>query len=235
MAPHAVVDDIQRDTFPSASNPSETESALNLFRSAERTGVFLTESDAIADLLHPRLVEAWARVGDRFPDHLARNLLLAAGAGAAMRRKGDNSVRMDIALGPPWPAFGCAEAEFGDTAVLDAPRDLMDDIAVSVGRFGKNIETLVALVITDLLPNRRSEYWRIVQDIRAVLELRIGTVTVFALFLLVWQGKRLVDLPTDLFHVDVETENYRIAVLEPLLGRELKIGLAPRPWVDIAK
>lgn len=235
MVPHAVVDDSLRDAFPETDDPAESLAALEAFLSVPRTGEFLQESDALADDMRSRLLNAWGRVGDRFPDHLARNLLIAVGAGAAMRRKGDNAVRMDIALGAPWPAFGCAEAEFGDVAVLDAPRDLMDDVAVSVGRFGKDKDSLVALVVTDILPNRRSEYWRIVQDVREVLGVKIGTVTVLALGLLVWRGKRISDLPADLFHVDVDTESYRTAVLEPLLGRKLRISPAPRPSVDVAK
>lgn len=235
MIPHALVDDAQRDAFPETDDPALTESALAALSAVPHSGSFLTESDAVADDLRSRLVSAWNRIGDRFPDHLARNLLIAAGAGAAMRRKGDNAARMDIALGPPWPDFGCAEAEFGDVAVLDAPRDLMDDVAVSVGRLGKDKESIRALVVTDVLPNRRSEYWRIVKDVREVLGVRIGTITVLALCLIVWRRKKISDLPDGLFHVDVDTESYRMAVLEPLLGRKLNIGPEPRPSVEVAK
>jgi Fe-S-cluster-containing hydrogenase component 2 len=235
MVPYAVVDDTQREAFPETESLAESLAALSVFAAVPRIGEFLVESDAIVDDMRSRLLAAWNRIGDRFPDHLARNLLIASGAGAAMRRKGDNAARMDIALGAPWPAFGCAEAEFGDVAVLDAPRDLMDDVAVCVGRLGKDKDSIVALVVTDVLPNRRSEYWRILQDVRKILGVKIGTVTVLALCLLVWRGKKISALPIDLFHVDVETESYRAAVLEPLLGRKLKIGLEPRPSVDVAK
>lgn len=235
MGPYAVVDDAQRDAFPETADAAAAAATLVTFRTIPRTGDLLMESDAIVDDLHSRLLAAWNRIGDRFPDHLARNLLIACGAGAAMRRKGDVAARMDIVLGAPWPSFGCVEAEFGDVAVLDAPRDLLDDVAVSVGRLGKDPASLAAYVVTDVLPNWRSEYWRIIQDVRKVLGLRIGTITVLALCLLVWRGKRLADLPADLFHVDVETTSYRKAVLEPMLGRRLRIGQAPRPMVEVAK
>lgn len=234
MVPYAVVNDTPHPDFLETNEQHETEAALALFASASRVGTFVMESDLVVDELRSRLLKAWARMGDRFPDHLARNLLIAAGAGAAMRRKGDVFARMDLVLGPPWPAYGCAEAEFGDVAVLDAPRDLLDDVAVSVGRHGK-ATSLLALVVTDVLPNRRSEYWRIVQDIRKVVGLPIGTVTVLALCLLVWRGRNLRDLPPDFFYVDADTLSYRTAVLEPLVGRTLKISSAPRPSVDIAK
>lgn len=152
-----------------------------------------------------------------------------------MSRTGDNAARMDIALGPPWPAAGCAEVEFGDVAILDAPRDILDDVAVSVGRHKFDKRLLVTLVISDVLPNWRSEYWRMVQDIRSIVDVRIGTVTVFALMLLVWRKRLMAELPATLFHVDVETTSYREAVLEPILGRSLSITPGARPIVDVAK
>ncbi len=234
LAPYAVVNDQPHPDFPETRDHSETAASFALFSSAARIGVFLIESDEVVDLLRIKMERAWKINGDRFPDHLARNLLIASGVGAAMRRKGDVFARMDLVLGAPWPTYGCVEAEFGDVAVLDAPRDLLDDVAVSVGRLGKSTP-LVALVITDVLPNRRSEYWRIVQDIRKVVGLSIGTVTVLALCIAVWTGRRIRDLPANFFYVDIETPSYRSAVLEPLLGRPLRIGLAPRPSVDIAK
>ena len=235
MIPHAVIDDTARPAFPETDDGASADAALVAVSSAPRSGEFLSESDAIADELRARMLAAWSRVGDRFPNHLARNLLIAAGCGAAMRRKGDVFARMDIVLGHPWPDFGCAEAEFGDEAVLDAPRDLLDDIAVSIGRHGRNPLSLEAIVITDVLPNWRSEYWRIIQDVRNVLGVKIGTVTVLALCLLVWRGRKMSELPPGIFHVDIDTPSYRETVLEPLLGRKLRISLKPRPSVEVAK
>ncbi len=235
MIPYAVIDDTASPAFPETDDEGTADIALAAVSSVPRSGEFLTESDVVADELRSRMLAAWNRNGDRFPDLLARNLLIAAGCGAAMRRKGDVSARMDIVLGSPWPEFGCAEAEFGDEAVLDAPRDLLDDIAVAVGRLGRNPRTLLALVVTDVLPNWRSEYWRIIQDIRKVVGVKVGTVTVLALCLLIWRGRKMSELPPNLFHVDIETPSYREAVLEPLLGRKLRIGLAPRPFVEVAK
>lgn len=235
MIPHAVVDDADRPAFPETGDGASADAALAAVSGIPRSGEFLAESDTVADDLRSRMLAAWSRNGDRFPDLLARNLLIAAGCGAAMRRKGDVSARMDIVLGAPWPEFGCAEAEFGDEAVLDAPRDLLDDIAVCVGRLGRTPHSLSAIVVTDVLPNRRSEYWRIIQDIRNVLGVKIGTVTVLALCLLVWRGRKMSELPPDIFHVDIDTPSYREAVLAPLLGRRLRLGPAPRPFVEVAK
>ena len=185
MVPYAVIDDTARPAFPDTRDDALADAALAALYSTTRSGEFLSESDLVADDMRSRMLAAWNRIGDRFPDILARNLLIAVGCGAAMRRKGDVFARMDIVLGAPWPEFGCAEAEFGDEAVLDAPRDLLDDIAVSVGRFGRSPLSLTALVITDVLPNWRSEYWRIIQDISKVIGVKVGPVTVMELCRLV--------------------------------------------------
>lgn len=235
MVPYACINDATNPALTSTENDAEADAALEALSGIPRKGAFLTESDEVADELIYRLTSAWSKSGDRFPDHLARSLLVAAGCGAAMRRKGDVFARMDIVLGAPCPEFGCAEAEFGDVAVLDAPRDLLDDLAVSVGRHSKNLKKIAALVVTDVLPNRRSEYWRIVQDIKNVLGVKIGTVTVLSLCLLVWNNRKMSELPPDLFHVDIDTPSYRAAVLEKIAGRKLKIGSDARPHVEVAK
>jgi|CXWL01.1.fsa_nt_gi hypothetical protein len=108
MVPHAVVEDSTQDAFPETKVAFHVSETLVLFKKVPQSGTLLVESDAVVNDMRERIVEAWGRMGDRFPDHLARNLLIAAGAGAAMRRKGDNAARMDIALGPPWPLFGFA-------------------------------------------------------------------------------------------------------------------------------
>ncbi len=130
MIPHAVIDDTPRPAFLETYDDAIADAAARAVSAVPRSGEFLIESDTVADELRSRMIAAWSRNGDRFPDILARNLLIATGCGAAMRRKGDVSARMDIILGLPWPEFGFAEAEFGVEAVLDAPRDLLDDIAV---------------------------------------------------------------------------------------------------------
>jgi ferredoxin len=205
------------------------------FSAIRKEGVFLEESDELVKEIEYRLGVAGQRVGDRFPDLLARSLFLTAGVSAAMRRKGNNNMRMDMVLGPPGVERGVAEVEFGDEAILDSPRDILDDIAVLVSRYGWDKKQVVALVVGDVLPNRRSEYWRIIQDIAQVLGIRIGTVTVFALMLTAWNRKVLQLTPDNLFYVDCDTDSYRARVLDSLLGRSLKLGSVPCSFVEVAK
>lgn len=233
----AIVEDAPNAAFIETAEPNlaEQDAVRQRFEGLPAEGVLLVESDAIVDDAFLRIQRAWIRVGDRFPNMLARNLLIGAGVGASVGRKGNNHMRMDIVLSPPGVERGVAEVEFGQDAVLDAPRDTLDALAVLVSRYGWTLSTTSAIVVSDVLPNRRSEYWHMIQDIANVLGVRIGTVTVFALILFNW-NRRTFDLSAgQLFYADRDTESYRAEILEIIIGRALHLGTSPRPQVDIAK
>ena len=237
MEPHAVVTDDVNIAFIETRENHEAvmRKVRGTFEVLCPTGHLLYESDEIVDDMQIRLDRTTRRIGDKFPNHLARNLFLTVGVGAAMRRRGDNAVRMDLILGLPGVVYGVAEVEFGGDAVLDSPRDILDDVAVLVSRRGWNVPETTALIVSDVLPNKRSEYWDIIQDIHNVLNVKVGTVTILALMLLVWNRKLLTLTPDNIFYVDKNTDSYRARVLEPMLGRALNLGTQLRPHIEVAK
>jgi ferredoxin len=237
LMPAAVVDDSPNAIF--LETPKHPQAAMlalrRQFESLQPKGTFLVESGAVVDSMKMRLDEACRRIGDKFQNHLARNLFMAIGIAAAMRRRGDNAVRTDLLLGSPEGGRGLAEVEFGYEAVLDSPRDVLDDIAVLVGRRGWGKAETAALIVSDVLPNRRSEYWRIIQDIDRVVGVHIRTVTVLSLMLLTWDRRTLSLADTQAFYADVDTDSYRRVVLEKVLRRPLKLDATPRSHVEVAK
>lgn len=233
----AVIDDAPNDAFQEITTPDQLKilSDRQSFEGLPSDGSQLIESDAIVDEIFGRLQRAWTRMGDRFPNMLARNLLIGTGLGATAGRKGNNHMRMDLILSPPGLDHGVAEVEFGQEAVLDAPRDMMDALAVLVSRYGWTLEATTAIIISDVLPNRRSEYWHIIQDIANVFGVQIGTVTIFSLMLYNWNRWSLDLTDGQLFYADRDTDSYRSEVLEIVIGRALHLGKSPRPQIDIAK
>lgn len=205
---------------------------LQALEEAPSTGVFIEESDALLDRTTKKMELARANIGDRFPVHHTRNLFIAMGQGASMRRKGNNHMRMDLLLGTPGVERGVVEVEFGQQAALDAPRDVLDALAVLQSRYGWPLDTIVPLVVTDQLPNKRSDFWEILRDIRAVTGVRIGTVTTLALHMMLWA--RTQPQSYDLFHVHKGSDSYR-TVLETLMGRPLKLGDEPKSAIECAK
>lgn len=213
----------------------EKELTRNAFLNIISEGSLLLENDSIVDDIFVRLKKASRMIGDRFPNILSRNLLLGAGINASTGRKGSNFMRMDIILAPPGvQKNGVIEVEFGQEAVLDAPRDILDALAVLVSRYEWNLSSTNAIIISDVLPNRRSEYWHIIQDISNVVNVKIGTLTIFALMLCIWNRKSL-NLNESIFYADKNTDSYRSQILEPLIGRVLNLGYSPKPQIDIAK
>lgn len=205
-----------------------------LFLTTLSTGTLLAETDAVVDRVFGRISNVATIVGNQFPNILARSLLIAAGVSAAMGRAGNNFLRMDLII-QSGESAGVAEVEFGAQAVLDAPRDLLDSIAVLVSRYGWNRNALLPLIISDVLPNRRSEYWSIVQDVRSVFGITVQTVSVFALLIHIWNRQHLRFINGGSLYADRNTKSYRTEVLEPFLGRRLNLSVTPRPQIDIAK
>ena len=123
-----------------------------------------------------------------------------------------------MVLGPPGIVQGTAEVEFGFEGILDAPRNLLDSVAVLCNRYGAKKKALVCLVVASALPNQRSEYWQLIRDIADVLDLRIGTVTWASLMVLVWERRQLKLSPNNELYADTTTFSIRKQI-ESLLGR----------------
>ena len=135
-----------------------------------------------------------SHVGTRF----IRNLLSECGIKCRIRRPGDTNVRMDGVLATGEGRLGVLEIELGN-AVLESPRELLEDVAVLHGRYGIEIGSIDPVSVITRLPNTRSEYFRVMSDIEKVLNLRCRTVTVGALLAVMWQFERIEGFTGNLF------------------------------------
>ena len=142
--------------------------------------------------------EILAELDDSESTLLARNMLVASGVVASMRRKGDTNVRMDGVFRTQTNQLGVIELELG-LAVLETPRALLEDIAVLHNRFEVPIPAIVPASILGTLPNLRSEYYRVIDDIVTVFDIQCHTVTLGALCVLMWHLVRLDRLDRDMF------------------------------------
>ena len=233
----ARVEDSPNEAFLEVAvlDTEKNKSDRDLFKNLPTEGSQLLESDDTLADVFDRLRHSWSLVGDRFPNLISRNLLIGAGVGASIGRKGNNHMRMDIILSQMKQFYGVVEVEFGQEAVLDAPRDMMDALAVLVSRYGWPLKSTTPIIISDILPNLRSEYWHIIQYIANTLNVRIGTVTIFALLLCNWNRMKLDLNNAQLFYADRYTESYRLEILEVFMGRALHLTKSLRPQVDISK
>lgn len=105
-------------------------------------------------------------------------------------RKGDVNERFDVLLNTESYQAVC-EIEIPSTAILDAPRNILDDIAVQINRHGADPEMLIPLVLCWDLPNNRTDYWNVITDVNRILDIKIKTCTILGLAVLAWTGKKL--------------------------------------------
>ncbi len=150
---------------------------------------------------------------------LARNLLIKLGNHATLARQGNVYMRMDGFYSNK-KQFGVVEIETG-ADMLDVSRAILDDVAVANVRYGvdKNKNHPLAIVLS--LPNKRTDYWQVLKDIRDIVEMPIGTITFGALLLLLWNNKEVYDF--DQFYIDVDNSSIRSSV-SALLGRSINVG-----------
>lgn len=184
-------------------------------------GSFALENDELIEDVHNRIL-AKLKTAPKLPQHLTRNLLIALGNSAAMRRQGDVNIRMEI-VSSNTDSKGTAEVEFG-AGVLDAPRNILDNVAVLHSRYNVPKEEISAFIVSLALPNQRTEYWQVIKDINSVLEIKIGSITVTALMLLLWARQSLLASQDAMFYADSENRSIR-ASLEASLNRALNISL----------
>lgn len=150
---------------------------------------------------------------------LARNLLIKLGNHATLARQGNVYMRMD-GFYSNTKQFGVVEVETG-TDMLDVSRAILDDVAVVNVRYSVDKSKNHPLAIVLSLPNKRTDYWQVLKDIRDIVKMRIGTITFGALLILLWNNKEVHDF--DKFYIDVDNSSIRSAVTS-LVGRPVNIS-----------
>ena len=198
-----------------------TEATARMFDRIVEKGVYRAETDAALGRFLSDFQEVEKDQSAQFPNHLARNLLIACGVGAAMRRRGDTNIRMDMVLGPPGVSSGTSEVELGE-GVLDAPRNILDNVAVLVARYEVDKNQIIPLVVSLALPNQRSEYWQVIKDIRNILGVKINSITIGALVVLIWNRAEILIRTGEELYIDADLTSLRSKV-EVILGRRLNI------------
>lgn len=140
-----------------------------------------------------KLLTSLKQLNDGQQLRLVRNLFLALGYSAKVRRRGDTNVRIDGMVCSIVHHVGVLEIEYSESN-LESPRALVEDIAVLHHRYSLPMGDLFPISILCQLPNARAEYYQVVEDIEKVLGIQVRTITVGALLSLLWTFSRLPSL-----------------------------------------
>lgn len=182
-------------------------------------GIIMQENDEILNAIHYK-TNQFLKNNSMLPNLLVRNTLITLGSTYLATRVGDNNFRMDGIVCNS-AKIGLCEVEFGND-LLDSPRNILDDIAVISSRYSLKYTDLSCFIISLELPNTRSEYWRVINDINNVLNIKISSLSIGALLILLWNLKS-IDICSHSFYADYKNLQIR-TYLENLLGRKINIS-----------
>ena len=114
---------------------------------------------------------------------IVRNTLLNLGCKCNVNAQGNQHSRTEF-FAEVDNAIIIGESEITSTDTLSVNRRILDDMAVLVSRYGFSKDCIVPLSVINGLPNKRTDYYEVVKDIKNVLGIQISTVTYHILFML---------------------------------------------------
>ncbi len=220
------INDKENDFFKFTGDPVNSTKIEAILREYRGTPVSGSISNyEFMTRVFERIVNIGMRLYPQFPNILVRNFMLGIGVPYTIRRLGDTNIRIDSVFFSGENRIGVAEIEFTEGAILNAPRDVLDDLAVIHSRYHYDLQAIDPLIVSLRFPNRRSEYWQVIQDISNELNIQISSISIGALFILMWENIKLNEKIWARFYADAS-----IPTIEPVLG-EL-IGIDPQK-IDI--
>lgn len=187
----AIVQTDHRGTVPVAA-----DAQLSAHPNIDRRGVLGHASPKLDGL--PAVIAA---LPESQAAQFVRNVLAACGIPSRMRRAGDQNVRMDGVFQLSSGEVGPLEIELGSD-VLESLRRLIEDVAVLHRRYSVPLSLMKPLSIILELPNSRSEYYRLVADVKEVIGIDCRTVTLGVLISLMWQFQTVDSLSGGLFLIE---------------------------------
>lgn len=181
------------------------ERQINAVSECRHIGCYLEPNESFIETVYEKLRTMQTEA--QFPNLITRNLFSVLGNQCVIRRRGDVYFRID-ALVADAPSIGIAEIEFRKDS-LESPRAVLDDIAVLSSRYSINKAEIKPFIISLEFPNIRTEYWRVIKDIKTVLDIQIHSLTLGALCLLVWS---FIDAPIGMvdFYADIDSPSIRM-------------------------
>ncbi len=121
---------------------------------------------------------------------IVRNTLVNMGIPCNATAAGNNHIRTEF-FGQQSGMIIIGESNSSDTDTLSVSRRILDDEAVMIGRYNCQKDIILPLSVINGLPNKRTDYYEVIQDIKNILGIQINTVTFHVLFLLNIFDKKL--------------------------------------------
>lgn len=114
---------------------------------------------------------------------IVRNTLLNLGCRCNVNAQGNVHTRTEF-FAELDDSIIIGESEITNTDTLSVNRRVLDDMAVLINRYGFSKDCIIPLSVINGLPNKRTDYYEVITDIKNVLGIQINTVTYHILFML---------------------------------------------------
>lgn len=174
---------INYDTFCAQSATKvEQEQTINSLEQLPRNILF---NNITTEFSHYYL-GALKRYSIKIPDIseiTVRNTLLNLGNICNTNAPGNNHIRIEF-FAESGGDIIIGESGITNTDTLEISRRILDDLAVLINRYGFDKNTILPLSVVNGLPNKRTDYYEVIEDIQNVLGIQIRTITYHILFLL---------------------------------------------------
>ncbi len=141
-----------------------------------------------------------------------RDLLNAIDIKTKIKRIGDVNMRIDALGKLPDGKTAIFSIEFGNDA-LEVPRKILEDYAIMHNRYNIKKKDIVTFSILNLLPSKRSEYYKVLDDIKKITQIEIYTLPINFLNQMVQREETINDYNYKDFYIS-NTESSKL--LKPL-------------------
>lgn len=167
-------------------NIDEHYDSLNHLKAAVISGNYLipSQNSCVNSIEKINQLKVNENLGDNL---LIRNILQALGVKSAAYRQGVQYSTVDI-VGVYNGDYLAVEVEL-DNSLIDTPRNLITSAAILYERHNWDKSNTKFLSVGLRFPNKREEFWNVIEDIDQILNIKINFATVLSLFFLIWLRK----------------------------------------------
>lgn len=114
---------------------------------------------------------------------IVRNTFLNLGVKCNVNAQGNNHIRIEFFAHVNENAV-LGESEITNTDTLSVIRRILDDVAVLKSRYNFDINCIIPLSVINGLPNKRTDYYEVIKDVKNALGIQIYTLTYHILYML---------------------------------------------------
>ena len=180
-----------------STNQEESQKQIDSFNSLRREIHFSKITSIFANWLSIQLSSSTVK---DISEIVVRNVLTNLGCKCNTNAPGNNHNRVEF-FAESGKKIIIGESEITNSDTLSVTRRILDDLAVLSSRHKFPLKDIVPLAVINGLPNKRTDYYEVIEDIEKVLGIKVSTITYHLLFVLNIYNAKLSDAAISSFYI----------------------------------